>query len=877
MWRSQLLLVGELTKALYFVAPSTATAAKGDEAASTAANALSPRGSDAVARQRQTGKITGWDPFERHGVICDAAGHRYRIANTRAFETVLPTMLRTLEGAVVQFDVERQATADRVIIRSRLTPITAESYRQQPPVNFLSAEMLAHLKPVHQTRKEAALAAAGQVRTAPETLSSDASAKSPSSSSQKGKATEQVELFAKNITVDIASIPAKQIARWSGPLSEEEVITPTKNLKDMRSSRVFDRETNAYLKLKQQLGSSEEARRLLSEQRERAEASAPRRVVLAENVTGVILAWSGIHRSGLIREGDPSANTAEATEASAAAASASAGAMTAHSDHAEDEGRGRNGGGESGEPVCIIRNVYAFSSALPTSQSLLERRVTFTKVTYSTLPNRVFAENIEVAGDVTYDNAVPSLEEAHAAKQRERAASLRSGRPGAMILDDSEGGATASGAAVNGTTAPGDQHPIAGERDGSGAKADGAASSTASVLEPDQEPIDPNKMHYGVIVRWSGGQGVVEGGDGRHYFLRSAADFLQLVDQSSHQLRGAVVQFKRDPDNARYAREVDILSTATTTLSEAKPLVERAQVMVVRGTSRAARDGEGVPKDTMHSDGVASTAEGGKAASAASDVEPEGVEWIYGTLLSWSSVEGQGIVISDADSAARYVLRDPDENVIAYAAKQHLLKKGRQVKFTTFGSTGRLVCNLVLLDSEIEEESLRQEELRPKEPELTLDGNMNEAIPSPMSTSYWLNRMDKAGYDTKEVKDLQNRALTLDEDDDDDGTEGGKFLDSEELLKKDHWWNDPRKNVRFPNSDMTAGHLALIGPASMMNVAMKTKDPKKLDKMLKKYQSRLTEDQKEYAWKQAKEMAPKYEECVRKGRERNEEPKFYFF
>ncbi|KAL7699636.1 hypothetical protein N2W54_005767 [Lotmaria passim] len=821
---NQLLLLGELTKAMYFVAPAATPTTDTEQPRQQALTSLS---ANAVGKSRQSGTITQWDPFERHGVIQDAAGQRYRIANTRAFETVLPTMLRTLEGAVVEFDVTHQASADRVITRSRLTPITAESYQQKPPINFLSAEMLGHLKPASKVKKEAAeAAAAADSRLGDSGSISSAPRRSPGIAATSATST-QTELFAKNITVDIHSIPARQIARWSGPLSDEEVIKPTKNLKDMRSSRLFDRETNAYLKLKQQLGSGEEARRLMAEQRERAEAAAPRRDVVAERVTGVVLAWSGIHRSGLIREehggGARAATTSAASNAVAAAPSS-----------------------EGAESVCIIRNVYAFQSALPTSQSLLQRRVMFTKVAYSTQPNRFFAENIEVMGDVTYDNVVASLEEAHAAKLKERAASLRSGRPGALIMDDvgDNDVATQTSSATTATEVP----------------VDDVRTSKGTMKE--EAPVDPNKMYYGVVVRWSGGQGVIEGGDGRHYFLQSAADFVQLVDQSSHQLRGAVVQFKQDTANARYAREVDILSTATTTLNEVKPMLEKTQFGA--GVAAAA------PK---HDSTTTST----NADSRAADTEPAGVEWIFGTLLSWSPLEGQGIVLSDADQTARYVLRDPEENVIAYAAKQHLLKKGRQVKFTTFGSTGRLVCNLVLLDTEAEEETLREAELRPKEPELTLDGNMNEAIPSPMSTSYWLNRMDKAGYDTKEVKDLQNRALTLDEDDGDDGSEGGKFLDSEELLKKDHWWNDPRKNVRFPNSDMTAGHLALIGPASMMNVAMKTKDPKKLDKMLKKYQSRLTEDQKEYAWKQAKEMAPKYEECIRKGRERNEEPKFYFF
>lgn len=806
MHRSALFLADELPKALFSKAlPTGAKALR--SAGSSLSSSPPPRSGTALSKGKRVGRIVEWDPFERHGIIAESeGGRRYRIENTRAFETVLPTMLRTLEGAAVEFDVDRQASADRVIIRNRLTPITAESYRQRPPVDFLSSVMLSWAGPRVAASKQ-------------KEARGDSTEKEVGFTDGGNAAAEAEELFAKNIIVDVSSIPATQIARWSGPLSEEAVIQPTKNLKDMRSSRLFDAEANAYLRLKQQLGSTADAQRVLAEQRERAAKGAVRREVIAEKTEGIILAWSGIHRSGLIREGIQHDGDG-----------ASSDGMLAASLDKED--------GAADETLCIIRNVHAFESALPTSQSLQRRRVAFTKVTYSAQPHRYYAENIVVVGDVRYNAAVPSLEEARAIKEREKAATMQHRHFGALIMEDSDGHATEGS----------ERQPSNIQQSVPARPAEETSmhAGVSSLLKDHEVQADPNKVLYGVIVRWSGGQGVIEGGDGRHFYLRSAADFEQLVDKSSHHLRGAVVQFKQDAASPRYACHVDILSTAATTMSELKPLLEKTEFNVF-------------------------TADG--ATPAAKSV-PEGVEWTHGTLLSWSSMEGQGIIIGEADHEARYVLRDPEENVVDYTAKQALLRKGRRVKFTPFGSTGRLACNVVLLETEVNEEALAEEALRPKEPQLSMDGNMNEAVPSPMSTSYWLNRMDKAGYDTREVKNLQDRALRLD---DDDGTEGGKFLDSEELLKKDHWWSDPRKNVRFPNSDMTAGHLALIGPASMMNVAMKTNDPKKLDKMLKKYQSRLTEEQKEYAWRQAKEMAPKYEECVRKGRERNEEPTFYFF
>ncbi|GET91708.1 hypothetical protein, conserved [Leishmania tarentolae] len=818
MHRSVLFLAGEWSTARFSEALPTATTPL-PSAHCALSSTPSPCSSTALAKGKHVGRIIEWDPFERHGVIAESEGGRhYKIANTRAFETVLPTMLRTLEGASVAFDVEKEASADRVIIRNRLTPITAESYRQKPPVDFLSPEMLRWAGPRGALLKQ-------------NETSSDTTERENGATEGSHAAVETEELFAKNIIVDVSSLPATHIARWSGPLSEEPVIKPTKNLKDMRSSRIFDAEVNTYLRLKQQLGSTAEAQRVLAEQQERAAKGAVRREVVAEKTEAIVLAWSGIHRSGLIREG-----------------------IQHHRDAASSDDTLpvtlNNGDSTADATLCIIRNVHAFQSALPTSQNLQHRHVTFAKVSYSSQPHRYYAENIVVVGDVHYNAAVPSLEEARAIKEQEKAAAMLHRRFGALIMEDSDDHGAGSGERQSSST----------QQFTSGRPAEESCihSGADSPLTGEEMPVDPNKVLYGVILRWSGGQGVIEGGDGRHFYLRSAADFEQLVDKSSCHLRGAVVQFKQDAANPRYACQVDVLSTAATTMGELKPLLEKTKFNVCAS-------------------GGATPAAKSEVAAAAPKTVPEGLEWSHGTLLSWSSVEGQGIIIGEADQEARYVLRDPEENVIDYTSKQTLLRKGRRVKFTPFGSTGRLACNVVLLEAEVDEEALAEAALRPKEPQLSMDGNKNEAVPSPMSTSYWLNRMDKAGYDTREVKSLQNRALRLDEDDDDDGTEGGKFLDSEDLLKKDHWWSDPRKNVRFPNSDMTAGHLALIGPASMMNVAMKTKDPKKLDKMLKKYQSRLTEDQKEYAWRQAKEMAPRYEECVRRGRERNEEPTFYFF
>ncbi|CAD2215970.1 hypothetical protein, conserved [Angomonas deanei] len=694
-----------------------------------------------TGKTRRTGKVVKWHPFERSGVIVDAeTKEEIVIANTRAFETVLPTMLRTLDGATVTYEVDRNPNMDRVIIRSRLDPITEKSYLRKPPVDFLNPT-----KNLSSSRAE---------------------------DEKDGE-----KKYAKNVVVDIGSIPCDKLARLSGPLVDDEVVAPTKNYKDMRSSRILDDETNEFLRLRRQFNSGEKAREEMARRRKEEEKRAIRREVVAHGVEGSIFAWSPLHRSGAVVEGLEGAPDSE-----------SAPPVQLH---------------EGAAGVSVIRNVHCFESALPTSRNLLHRRVRYDKVSYSTQPGKFFAENIMVLGGDEFDSSAASPDEAREEKEKEKE----------MLKKQS-------------------------------------ALHFYDVEEPveDDRPV-PESAVYGVVTRWSGGQGTVESGDGRLYYIQSAADFTQLLDRDTHAVRGAVVTFRVEKENPRYAKEVNIVSTSTTSIEDMKPLLER--MTPKRRETPSAEEG------TV-------------------SLVPEGAEWLQGILLSWSAVEGQGII--HGDDGVRYVLRDPEEHVVAYKEHEKQLTKGRRVQFNAYGTTGRIACNVVTLMEEASEEEVESEELRDREKEqYSMDGNVNEAIASPMSTSYWLNRMDKAGYDTSEVKKMQNRALTMMDDDDDDGTDNGKFMDSEDLFKKDPWWNDPKKNIKFPNSDMTAGHLALIGPASMMNMALKAKDPKKLDKMAKKYTARLTEDQKEYAWKQAKEMAPKYEALIKKARERNEEPTFYFF
>ncbi|CCW68440.1 unnamed protein product [Phytomonas sp. Hart1] len=751
---------------------------------STTAKENSPK-----PRQR-IGRIKTWNSFDRQGVIVEEkTGQEYVIPSTRAFETVLPTLLRSLEGSIATFDVTEDPHAgDCVIIRSRTELITARSYDRKPPLDFLNM-----------------FASSNEVEPTTSALSNESGVELQDIKEPK------VVQYANKITIDLNSISSNQLVRLSGPLVNEEPVPPTKNFKDMRICRIFSRDVNEFLKLKQELGSSKKAQEVIEQRIEKAQKSLPQRKVVAEEVMGVVLVWSAIHRSGVILEGlreipndAPLLDLSNTTKAS------------------------------------IIRNVYSFQSALPTSQSLVNRPVVFTKVAYSTHPGKTFAEAILVQGNFDFDASTASIEEASAAKKKAQQLEKRRRQLGTFYTDEAEREAEprwGAGSPDGPSAQPPDQAP---------------GCSTAGEKGP---------LLYGVITRWSGGQGTIECGNGPTFYIPSAAVFTQLVESSSHAIRGAVVTFRVNPPRPRYVAEVNILSTPASSLMEIKPLLDR-----VPHSSTWKPPTDGSSGATIAEVGEGAGREGADRAA----VEPHGVEWLEGTLVAWSAQENQGII--HGKDGVRYVLKDADENVILYSHRKTLLKKGRDVKFTAFGSTGLLACNVVPLTTEANEEELLAEELHRKEPTRTLDGNLDEALPSPTSTSYWISRIEKSGIDVGEVKKLQNRAISPEELDDD-----SQFLDTDELLKKDHWWNDPQKNKKFPNSNVRYGDLQLIGPASMLNFAVKAQDPQRLQKMTDKYQSKLTEEQKQEAWRRAKDMAPQYEELVKKAREQNEEPKFYFF
>ncbi|KAH9578769.1 hypothetical protein LSM04_004326 [Trypanosoma melophagium] len=724
--------------------------------------------------RRLSGTVVSWHPFERRGVIhCTLDDKEYLIPNARAFETILPTRLRNLNGAKVEFEVLRDAEeVDRVITRSRLDSITANSYKKKTPVDFLAGFRLTPQESDKKKKEKASKLNIEDTKLLKSSLSSNS-------------------CIAGHITVDLSTLVNPEdgngITGVKGDIynvdTVEGGVPPPKGVKDLRNPVVLDAETMKILRLRRRIGDESKAREAVEqEKQEEANRKANKRKVLSTQQTGVVLTWSSLHRSGVLLE-----------NATTIPKSASA---------------------EDMKNVCIIRNVDAFNTALPTSLNLVGRVVTFTKVIYDSQPLRVFAENITVHGEINFADDVTAAAEA---KSKEAAAVERAKRAKQLGTQFEE-------------------------------------------INYDNEPL-PSGPLYGVVTRWSGGQGIVETGSGRLYYIQSAAEFKQLVDHTSHSIRGAVVSFNVDPSNRRNAKDVDVLSLATRDLSTVMPMLKKSDGALASLSTTTTTTTTGISGGNLNTENPSEEKE-----STADFV------WVHGMMITWSPSEGQGVI--QGDDGERYVLRDAEELVVDYKTRKSLLKKGRQVKFTPFGGTGHLACNVVLLDTEADAALLAEAELQPREMRMS-EGHTEEAIAPPMSTAYWITRMDRAGYDTTEVKQMQNKAITFDDGDGDESDD--KLLDSEDLFKKDHWFNDPRKNMRLPNSDMTAGNLALIGPASMMNIAMKAHDPKKLEKMKNKYYNRLTEPMKEFAWKQAKELAPKYEKRVKEAREKGDEPRFSFY
>ncbi|CUG91725.1 Hypothetical protein, putative [Bodo saltans] len=798
--------------------------------------ALRHSGGSAARRQ---GVVKQWHPFERRGVIVEeGTGITFTIPNTRAFETVLPTHLRDLVGAKVSFTVPsdgsgstsprkegeyRDVGTDRVTIRRKSDDVYSEVFRRPPP----KVDLLAAFRVPVPDEKKNANAVTPTTPTVPappapsryddaEALPSDdrlpwQRKKSAAATSSTASAEPQLAV---DILIDMATVPLPSAERQKEDSERSYLrdgVVPATHLKDLRSTTLLNETQLTRLRqlsgfkttasdapgkeghikgitdlplVSTTVAAAAESSTIAAQQQPKQDP-AKKEVTVQRDTTeqvGTIVAWSSIHRTGLALLGthDDSAPVPIVSSTQA-------------------------------KGTYVIRNVEAFQSAMPSSLTLVGRKIRFIGVRYSDLPQQVFAEDIVIDGNLDYTMRV-SPEMQGNTKEALRAAAKKE-KYQALILD--------------------------------------SPSDSSMDADPDAWYRDniPTTAVYGVLTRWSGGQGTVEIGSGKTYFVDSAAEFLQLVDSSSSHIRGAVVTFEVNADSPRFARRINVLtlSSRSDTQGTPKPLALR------QPNSKATDD---------------------RAEASTAGEAPQGAEWLKGFLVSWSPTETQGII--QGDDGNRYLLRDALENVKDYKDRAvHLISKGRRVSFVRLSESGFVACHVIVEEGEADEETVRKAvlEAEQKEPLRTVDGNMSEAVASPLSTGYWMSKLEKVGFDVSEVKKRQESVIPPDllEGDDD------PLLDTKEALSKDRWFNDKDKNKKLPGSEVRPGDIAQMSPTAMVNLAAKIRNPEKLEKMKDKYFNQLSEEMKEHAWKQAKEMAPRYGKRIREAREVGQEPTFHFY
>ena len=627
------------------------------------------------------------------------------------------------------------------------------------------------------------------------------------------------------------------------------------------------------------------------------------RTVYATKVTGRVIAWSQLHRTGLVVRYDATKSEEENK------------AVEEALDSSLKDG-------------FVIRNVDAFSSAMPTAAALSGRTVEFTVVTYSDVKGGAtrFAEDIVIlGGPINFNLHNPEALKAAKEKEKEEQRLRRAHKN--------------------------------------------------YIQEEVKRPTEAPKGHlFGVITRWSGGQGAVEASSGVVYYINNPSVFTTVVD-STHAagIRGAVVRFAVDPSNVEYVSSVELLSTAAagaggqgiTFGGGAKTVGDMSgaahgspDVRTVMAEELGIGGADGASSSSAEYDVLKPTpatlaarrkltaaaaadktlitninatkqrAAEDKAAEASilvdgvdprrnvmhsGDIAPDDPRWRFGFLVTYSEVEGQAIIqslskkfesLEVADERGirrlrphqlgdRYLLKEFNTNVVNYdGANRVMIRKGRKVKFIPFGTSGRMATLVTPTDLALTEEELAALEAADaaKDEEAGRElAASEEALPGPTSGTYWMERLEGAGFDMSEMRELKGNGadgaldprehakkranvLGLDEEDLQDGA-----FDPIALVESDPWFKDKSKNIKIPGSDMRLGDMQKLSPASMLGMATKVKDPATLQKTKDKYYSRLTEPQKEWAWNQAKEQAPLFEKRIKQAQMRGEEPKFNYF
>ena len=667
------------------------------------------------------GTIESWSSIDRRGTIVARQGDeevQFTIPNARSFETLMPTMLRSLDGSKVSFkaDFEKKVATDIVIDLNTVRRLHPEAFPKEVEVTVAEPPLPSHLQTTKPLR------------------------------------------------------PEESVTREGVDLRYTDFAPPSdSSARDLRLSALMDTKP----KIKKRTANFDAKEEELAD-----------RQVVAETLKGKIVAWSILHRSGLVvvekETGDDRSYDPSKFEGG-------------HEDH------------------FLVRNVDSFESAMPGAVSLRGAEVQFTGVTYGNAPGRQFAESIQV-----------------------------------LVMPPEE--------------------PLPSAAN---------AKDKKSFVVEDEVPAPAGKV-FGVVGRWSGGQGTIEASNQQTYFIESSKDFL-LMDPSAVAIKGAVVTFTVDPATPKFARTIDIISEMNPArLSGQRGFTDAMPVPGRRSASGEADQGE-LPQG-------------------------DDIPWRYGRLVMWSTDERQGVIAAEVDKTSasdssasptdkeldRFLIRDASADLHEFDEVKAKIRRGIRVKFLVREGT-RIAQHIVLSpitakmmdkkgDEQIVEldefgDPLPEEQLKLDDPELIENKHMKmsmfegseEATGSPSATNHWVDRFEKVGLNMKDYKTYKESLTPPSEndplfDEDNDNT----------------WIRDPNRNKKINDSNTRFSDVSAITSSGLLKMSATMQQPEKREKFKKKLEDRASAETKQYAMEKAKEAAPRYLKAIKDARAKNEEPVFSF-
>lgn len=432
-------------------------------------------------------------------------------------------------------------------------------------------------------------------------------------------------------------------------------------------------------------------------------------------------------------------------------------------------------------------------------------------------------------------------------------------------------------------------------------------------VDENELPMDTPGPHYGIITRWSGGQGTIEGGTGRTFFIEGVHSFGSF-DPNQAALRGAVVQFDQNQTAYRYAINIVILSEIASSggVGDALPPQQlplqavniadfdsRLVAQVDYSNAIADSNVEGA-YTAADASAAASGADGGDNAAdgvlptraTGSESDPFAHLPIKkGVVVTYSPKEFAGI-IEEEGTGIRYVLRDASKDVVGFASPvvKKTFEKSCSVSFVGVGASGRIAARVRLEQTkqgdkfdqdeaeaaaakkaadrakDLEESGVSETDAANGDGEAATSGPVDEATASPMAKEYWLRRFERVGANMTEYR---KHAAEI------KPPEGNEHLD--DYAKDDPWFNDPKRNHKV-RGNATVSDMMKISPPNLMNLVMQgQKDPNSLEETKKKIEKRIPPEMQMKCREEAKTMAPKFLKALQEKRERGNDPAFNFY